>query len=295
MYCKPHLILFFLFCFGKSFSQSNTDSLHLYFAVNEITSASHYKQLDSLYSALDGKNFTLKIYGYADFLNSNAFNIRLSQKRAEAVKNYLLKQTWNMPLKITECEGFGESYSKDNQSLLGDFKQRRVDVIVSQNIPKKVIETATDSKKNKAKDVKVIKPKEELSAKKNIEELQKGESFTLDGLSFEPGRHFILRSSVPVLEKLLLTLQQNEQMKIEIQGHVCCSSDEADGFDYDSKDRKLSEHRAKVIYDYLIKKGIDPGRLSYKGYGHSMPKIQIEMSQEDEQTNRRVDVKLLEN
>ena len=36
---------------------------------------------------------------------------------------------------------------------------------------------------------------------------------------------------------------------------------------------ELSQKRAQSVVDYLINKGIDPGRLSAKGYGESSPKV----------------------
>jgi outer membrane protein OmpA-like peptidoglycan-associated protein len=33
----------------------------------------------------------------------------------------------------------------------------------------------------------------------------------------------------------------------------------------------LSEQRAKATYDYLVSKGVNPGRLIYKGFGETKP------------------------
>ena len=131
-------------------------------------------------------------------------------------------------------------------------------------------------------------------AKKKIEELNKGESVAIEGLSFVPGRHLILESAVPVLQKLLKTMKDNPKLKIEIQGHVCCTDGPEDGLDYDTREKNLSEARAKAIYDYLLAKGISDKRLSYKGFGHSKPKELIEDTPTKEQTNRRVEIMIIE-
>lgn len=276
-------------------AQTKTDTLHLFFEINQNQNNKHLGQLDSLFNSCKEKNCDLKIYGYADFLSSDASNKNLSQKRAEAVRTYLANKTGNSVFKISECRGFGEINSSDNHSNIGEPSQRRVDIIVKQIVKTTSTETKIEPKKKIVKAQDGLSPSKNELNKKDISQMLKGESLTLDGLSFEPGRHFILRESVPVLEKLLLIMQENENLKIEIQGHVCCSAGDGDGFDNDSKDMKLSEHRAQVVYNYLIKKGIDKSRLTYIGYGHSRPKIAQEMSLEDEQTNRRVEIKVIEN
>ncbi|MBP7810437.1 MAG: OmpA family protein [Bacteroidia bacterium] len=280
--------LFFLLCFipFTIFSQKKADTLRLYFNINEITSVQNNLRLDSALKAIDKKSMDVGIFGYADFLSNDSYNISLSQKRADNVKQYLLDNAAYNQLNVYACEGKGESFSKDNSSAEGEPKQRRVDIyfepIVVLNVAESFLET----------------PKEEATKtepKKTIEELSKGETMAIEGLSFVPGRHLILESAVPVLQKLLKTMKNNPKLKIEIQGHVCCTNGTEDGLDYDTRERNLSESRAKTIYEYLVAKGISKDRLSYKGFGHSKPKELNEDSPLKEQANRRVEILILEN
>ncbi|WP_268035665.1 OmpA family protein [Algoriphagus sp. PAP.12] len=55
-------------------------------------------------------------------------------------------------------------------------------------------------------------------------------------------------------------MQKNPGVSVEIKGYA----DELGPEDYNMK---LSERRAKAVYDLLIASGIDASRLSYKGYG----------------------------
>jgi outer membrane protein OmpA-like peptidoglycan-associated protein len=279
------VLLFLCLCRLLSFSQKKTDTLRLYYAINEFDSPTNFSRVDSAVKALT-KNVDVGVFGYADFLSNDEYNLTLSQKRADAVKARLMSKKSSY-INIYACEGKGEKLSKDNSSPNGDPKFRRVDVyfepVVTLNVAESYLETPKEE------------PKTEPNThnKKNIEELNKGESMAIEGLSFVPGRHLILKSAVPVLQKLLKTLSDNPNIKIEIQGHVCCTND-SDGLDYDTRKKNLSEARAKAIYDYLITKGISADRLSYKGFGHARPKELIEDSPEKEQANRRVEIMILE-
>ncbi len=279
----------FLFAFSilsfAGFSQKKADTLRLYYAINETQSQHNFSRIDSAIKAINGKNIDVGIFGYADFLSNDEYNIALSQKRADAAKNYLLTKAPPSQMNIYAAEGKGEKFSKDNSSRQGEPKQRRVDIyfeaVTVINISEARLETPKDS---------LPKPQ----PKKKIEELNTGESLAIEGLSFVPGRHLILQSSVPALQKLLKTLKDNPKLKVEIQGHVCCTDNGEDGLDYDTRTPNLSENRAKAIYEYLIDKGITKARLSYKGYGRAKPKEPIENTPEKEQANRRVEILVLE-
>lgn len=278
------LLIVYMLCFNGLFSQKKTDTLRLYYEINEASSELNYSRIDSAIKALKGKYADVAIYGFADFLHHSDYNAMLSKERALYVKNYLLKKSKPSQFNVYACQGKGEVNSQDNGNKEGEPKQRRVDVyfepVVTINVPDDKLET----------------PKEKESAieNKNIEELNTGESMSLDGLGFEPGRHYVLKSSEPVLQKLLQTLKQNKSIKIEIQGHVCCTQNGADGMDLDTREMKLSENRAKAIYDYLISKGIPKDRLSYKGFGRTKPKFELELTPEEEQANRRVEIMIVE-
>lgn len=59
-------------------------------------------------------------------------------------------------------------------------------------------------------------------------------------------------------------LKANPAIKIEIAGHTDTQGDAA-------KNMTLSDDRAKAVYDYLVAQGIDAKRLTWKGYGETMP------------------------
>lgn len=268
---------------------ANNDSVvHLYYTINQFSSIPHHKALDSLSEALKGAIYQVKILGYADYLHTNAYNKQLSEKRAKAVKVYLLDKS--LPnITITECKGFGELKSPEKGSKQGEAAQRRVDLIIKkQHIKKRIAQQILKTAQTKDSAAPLVRQ----GSSKHLTDLQVGKSLVLEGLSFIPGRHVLVKGSMPVLTELLATLKNNPELTIEIQGHVCCADGEEDGLDYDTYEHKLSLNRAKVVYDFLVKNGIDAARLTYKGYGHTRPKIEPETSPEEEQINRRVEIML---
>ncbi|MCF8112177.1 MAG: OmpA family protein, partial [Desulfobacteraceae bacterium] len=54
----------------------------------------------------------------------------------------------------------------------------------------------------------------------------------------------------------------------------------------------LSERRAKAVRDFLVNRGIDPDRLSYKGYGETDP-VASNATAQGRAKNRRVEIRPL--
>ena len=67
------------------------------------------------------------------------------------------------------------------------------------------------------------------------------------------------------LQGLIETLQVNPTITIELASHT-------DARDTDEHNDILSQKRAQSVVDYLIIRGIDPLRLTAKGYGERVPR-----------------------
>ena len=128
----------------------------------------------------------------------------------------------------------------------------------------------------------------------NIDSLQKGDAFIIENLHFQPGRHYLLEESIPILKELLKILKDHPELKIELQGHVCYAPDNADGIDLDTQTQDLSVNRAKNIYEYLIRKGINEDRLSYKGFARTRPLYPKERNETEKKLNRRVEILIID-
>lgn len=113
----------------------------------------------------------------------------------------------------------------------------------------------------------------------------KGDKIAIANLNFVINTFAIVPESRSKLYELLLVLQRNPLMKIDIQGHLCCSpKDHTD----------LSTKRAKAVYQFLIMNDIPKERLSYKGFGTTAPLFAIPEKNEGERAaNRRVEIEIL--
>ncbi len=111
-----------------------------------------------------------------------------------------------------------------------------------------------------------------------------GKCFGIKMIYFDLDKYNIRREAALDLEKILDVLTQNPTMKLDIRSHT----DSRASFKYNEV---LSENRAKSTINWLVKNGVDPSRLTGKGYGETQLVNQcsddIKCSEEEHQLNRR--------
>lgn len=115
-----------------------------------------------------------------------------------------------------------------------------------------------------------------------------GEKVVLDDIRFVGNEDKVMRQSEASLLLLLRFMQENPNVKIEVQGHV-------NGPTFKNKKEfiDLSTARAKTVYDFLLVNEIEPERLSYQGLGNSQMIYPEPKNKEQSEANRRVEVKVL--
>ncbi len=111
-------------------------------------------------------------------------------------------------------------------------------------------------------------------------------SFILDNCNFETGKATLQPESYTVLDELVAYLQRKEDEKIELGGHT-------DNVGSARSNLVLSEARANTVRAYLLTKGIDPARVTAKGYGMTVA-IASNKTVEGRAQNRRTEVKILD-
>lgn len=120
-----------------------------------------------------------------------------------------------------------------------------------------------------------------------IEPLGEGKSMQIDEIEFLPGTSDFLPGADPKLRRLRDFLALNAGVRIEIQGHVHSNGENT------IEAQKLSEARAKRVYNYLVENGIDKNRMTTVGYGNTNPIFPKAKFASEEQANRRVEIKVL--
>jgi outer membrane protein OmpA-like peptidoglycan-associated protein len=96
--------------------------------------------------------------------------------------------------------------------------------------------------------------------------------------------------SAPDLNRLLLTMKHFDKLYIEIQGHMNYPITRPMTPLQRSYNYELSYKRAKAIYGYLVSNGINPERLTYRGYGNSRMIYPDPKSRGQEDVNKRVEI-----
>lgn len=263
-----------LICFC-GFNQEFTKNV--YFDVDEYDLTEESKQtLDELIPTI--KNRNIQITGYTDSTGGITYNQRLSKKRAKTVSDYLASNGINSD-NMKPILAKGESTSETSFD-----KNRKVSIAVYNENP--ISSDISDD------DNHLSKTKDEGLNEETIKEIKVGDILNIGGLEFHPGRHFLKPYSMPVLDELTNVLLDNPEVKIEIQGHICCQPS-GDGLDTDTGTRNLSENRAKQVYNELVERGVSSERLTHKGYGANR-KLEEEVNPTAMQRNRRVSILIIE-
>lgn len=110
------------------YALQNTATVNFEFDSHELT-AEAKASLDQLAAQIkDRQNFILEVTGFADWVGSDAYNNQLTERRADAVRRYLVEQH-NVPLFRMRMLGFGELRAVgDNHTREGRAQNRRVEI-----------------------------------------------------------------------------------------------------------------------------------------------------------------------
>jgi outer membrane protein OmpA-like peptidoglycan-associated protein len=280
----------------------------------------------------------IKITTHTDDIGSFENNFQLSQRRAEAVKSFLVEKEINADSLTVAVFGEKQPIASNNSDdgrqqnrratievikikkmipLIGDILDKETgegieaEIIVHSKYFRDSIQTDENGHfestaplgeiigldvwaKGYFLETKMMKVTPEAIADLDIKlpPVKSGEIVDIENLYFVGNEAILLKKSEPELPKVLKFMQINENIKIEIAGHVNRPFHE--NVSKKSSEYRLSVRRALMVYEYLLENGILEKRLSYKGYGNWEMRYPEGRSFKQQQANRRVEIRVLE-
>jgi outer membrane protein OmpA-like peptidoglycan-associated protein len=135
----------------------------------------------------------------------------------------------------------------------------------------------------------VIKPN--AAQKVGLQPLQVGSVATISNLYFVGNEATLLTSSDVELAKILRFMNLNQNITIEIAGHV--NAPGVDPKKLPKEEFNISTKRALTIRKFLIKNGFSEEQITGKGYGNSQMRYPDPINEQQEESNRRVEIKVL--
>ena len=294
---KTHFSLFlFLISLVTCFAQ---EKFTVYFESNKFELNIKENTKLSTWISENTNNKIVAIHGFTDEDGNNGFNDTLAQKRV----NYIFNAVKNQ-IKIREdfkTRSFGESFDQSKNKA----ENRRVAIyyILEKDLPREdeILGIKKEIIKGDPKP-EIVYPEKlvfenpngtksefklDRDFMKKVGESKSGEKLKIENLNFVINTFAVVNESRGKMYELLLVLQKNPNLKIQIQGHLCCMPiDRAD----------LSTQRAKAIYTFLVHNEIQKERLSYKGFGSTQPIYPLpEKDEQERAANRRVEILIVEN
>jgi len=183
--------------------------------------------------------YKVKLIAYTDTVGSANYNNKLASNRLKSVTDLIDKTMMNRP--VIDTLNLNENHKKNQ--LVREDQFRRVDIVI--------YKLETNFKFNTPINLHI---------------------------NFQSATDNLLKDSYESLNKLLFILQQDSTIRIQLGGHVCCSSN-----------YELSLKRAERVKSFLVRNGIKESRMKCIGYDNTV-KLVPETTPANQAKNRRVEV-----
>ena len=215
------------------------------------------------------KELVVEIQVHTDSKNTEKHNQLLSDKRARSIASYMASRNvspdqvyvkgFGEHILVNKCKSFVKCSEDDHQA------NRRIEFVIIDG--------------NGYPDQPILAKESERFINTNP-------------IYFNYDRHDIRKDAAYELNRVAEILKQYPDMKIEAGSHTDANNTEA-------YNQVLSEKRATSVKNYLVAAGIDPGRITSKGYGE-MQLVNncssfVKCTAEQHQENRRTEFKILKN
>ena len=289
----PGYLMLFLLTFSTVSAQ---EQFSLFFDSNKADLTKAESARLSQWAINNPKIKIVAINGYTDEDGTSGFNDTLAQKRVSHVFSHITGK-----VKIREdfkTRSFGELHKHSPNKaenrrvtiyyLLEKDLARENEILGIKDTPKpKPVRHYPPIISFKDPNGSVAEFKLDTVFMNKVDKAKAGEKLTLENLNFQINTFAIVNESRGKLYELLIVMDNNPDLKIEIQGHLCCMP-------VDRTD--LSTQRARAIYKFLEMNKIPKNRIAYKGFGSTQPIYPLpEKDEAQRAANRRVEILVLEN
>ncbi|HSJ68958.1 MAG TPA: OmpA family protein [Anditalea sp.] len=232
-------------------------------------------ELMKTYSFLD-----LMVRSHTDSRASDKYNEKLSNRRADAVVEYLNGQGINS--ERISAEWFGE------EELVNDCVDGRRCPETEHQLNRRselVLKAFTDTGKQYELPV-GFDECDDLIENLRSQLTDKG-LVVLPKVYFDFDRANLRTEHKMALERLAVMMKNREDFKLSLEGHTDIRGSE-------EYNKSLSERRAKSVLNYLLDRGVSQERLTYEWFGKSRPVNDcISCTAAQHQENRRTEIKMI--
>ena len=167
-------------------------------------------------------------------------------------------------------------YTEENYDLIGEkleyFTTRRAFSTIGKSIRR---DTLTELITNVEFDTKV-----------HLDRIVIEKPIVLNNIYYDLDKADIRKDAEPVLDSLVMIMNDNPDIFIELGSHT----DDRAGDQYNMD---LSRRRAISAVRYIINSGVEPERITAKGYGETELIVKNAQTEEQHQVNRRTEFKVL--
>ncbi|MFT6866792.1 MAG: OOP family OmpA-OmpF porin [Cyclobacteriaceae bacterium] len=251
-----------------------------------------YQDEVSIFVAANGKDafYSQEVFENGQILNStivqfaiasDSLNIHKSSYATGMVTNEKTSMPIKAELKLMNLNDSSDIYITSSDSITGNYfltltEGREYGVFVDKK------GYLFENLSFKSKDNSILNPD---TINIQLRPIEVGKTVILENIYFDFDQFQLNAKSIHELQRIVSYLKSNPEIKFEIEGHT----DNQGNSDYNMI---LSQKRAQAVFDFLIKKSVDPNRLLVKGYGSSKM-LRSDNSQESHLINRRIAFRVL--
>jgi len=118
-----------------------------------------------------------------------------------------------------------------------------------------------------------------------LQPIEPNATIVLKNIFFDTKKYDLKTESTSELDKIVVLMRDNPTLTIQINGHT-------DNVGKADDNMTLSNNRAQSVIKYLASKGVEPSRLSFKGYGATQP-VADNATEDGRARNRRTELKVV--